>query len=173
MFIYYSYMIYGVDREIKNLACERDSVYSRSVKEGFLLARKKSQCLIWFKNLSNKQNVLFYGSPCSLLIVGQHYSILINFIRPIQIDIRKHSSFLIYSFFHSEIRSYLMRDLCLLIKTLLRRSHTPAATPSPVILRILNNSFPGTIVMGCEQFSSSKPSIGVFMIFHILQNPYL
>ena len=42
-------MIYGVDREIKNLACERDSVYSRSVKEGFLLARKKSQCLIWFK----------------------------------------------------------------------------------------------------------------------------
>ena len=28
-------MIYGVNREIKNLACERDSVYSRSAKEGF------------------------------------------------------------------------------------------------------------------------------------------
>ena len=35
LLLYYSYMIYGVDREIKNLACERDSVYSRSVEEGF------------------------------------------------------------------------------------------------------------------------------------------
>ena len=134
-------------------------------KRVFYWLEKKLNVLFGSKNLSNKRNVLFYGSPCSLLIVGQHYSILINFIRPIQIDIRKHSSFLIYSFFHSEIRSYLMRDLCLLIKTLLRRSHTPAATPSPVILRILNNSFPGTIVMGCEQFSSSKPSIGFFYDF--------
>ena len=106
-------------------------------------------------------------------MVGQHNSILVNFIRPIQINIRKHTSFHIYSFFHSEIRSYLIKDLCVLIKTLLRRSHTPAATPSPVVLRLLKNSFPGTIVMGCEQFSSSKPSIGFFMIFHILQNPYL
>ena len=38
-------MIYGVGRETKNLACERDSVYSRSVEEHFLLARKKSQYL--------------------------------------------------------------------------------------------------------------------------------
>ena len=60
-----------------------------------------------------------------------------------------------------------------LLKTLLRRLHIPAATPSPSVFRLLKNSFPGVIVIGCEQFSSSKPSIGFFMIFHILQNPYL
>ena len=51
------------------------------------------------------------------------------------------------------------------LKTWLRRSHTPLAGPSPAVIRLLKNSFPGVIVMGCEQLSSSKPLIGFFMIF--------
>ena len=69
LLLYYSYMIYGVDREIKNL-------------------------------------------------VGQYNSILINFIRPIQINIRNHCSFRNYSFLYSEIRSYLIKDLWVLIENL-------------------------------------------------------
>ena len=56
-------MIYGVNREIKNLACERDSVYSRSAKEGFLLARKKSQCLIWLKKSLTSKMFYFMVLP--------------------------------------------------------------------------------------------------------------
>ena len=54
------------------------------------------------------------------------------------------------------------------LKTWLRRSHTPLAGPSPAVIRLLKNSFPGVIVMGCEQLSSSKPLIGFFYDFHIL-----
>ena len=52
-------MIYGVGRETKNLACERDSVYSRSVEEHFLLARKKSQYLNSLKKIFLTRNLWF------------------------------------------------------------------------------------------------------------------